>query len=519
MYIKSFLFFIGAVLFSSEIFRHIFFNVFEKNDYIKTPNAVFSCSEHDLVSNVTIVVSIKDTCSQGFQFLTHLSHMIPKNMNIIYTYPDFIGCNLIVTKPYIFKNIKIIRINRDSTPIDGFLRAQPFIKTPYALLLHNDCYMMHKQTLCEMYKSLEIHPEAEFAAPQIFERSSDKIIVPHGHHTNLHIFRINETINMISYDIDLELASRRRPIDFEKKEGPQMNFMEDHAYMGRTNTFHLYLDTNASQTMEYIDNILAMRMNNTYPWYVPTAHFMFDVNHFNMGWKDLPYFANKRSDYVGVSTRNYLTNKWKINFPYTGIWNYVKYTMIDDYTLTANELPYESYYKKVLFYTWFQIIGFNKFNGKLFIDFIHDKNFIHEDLVTVERSLDIPLVKVSRTYNKSIYELLPFVDTVKNFEVSLNTEFFPIDFTIFDDCKYDSIGMITVDEKGCHRYVYNLPFIRYKKNIIEKLLRFIKVPSRVLKFAEMKNNMKNDSDFLCKKNQYCKTIVKYHGDLIKWNVY
>ena len=65
-------------------------------------------------------------------------------------------------------------------------------------------------------------------------------------------------------------------------------------YMARTGTYHKYLDPMASFTMEYIDSILAMRLNHTYPWYVPTARVIFGVDVRKIGWRDIPYFVLQR---------------------------------------------------------------------------------------------------------------------------------------------------------------------------------------------------------------------------------
>ena len=74
--------------------------------------------------------------------------------------------------------------------------------------------------------------------------------------------------------------------------------------------YHLYLDKDASFTLEYIDIVLAMRLNNTYPWYVPTSRFIFDVDVNKIGWCDIPYFVNKRSE---ENSHKQLKNEKKIS--------------------------------------------------------------------------------------------------------------------------------------------------------------------------------------------------------------
>ena len=54
------------------------------------------------------------------------------------------------------------------------------VKTPFAVLMHNDAYPMEPQFVCEMVRALEAHPEYPIAAPTIYEKGADNIYVPHG---------------------------------------------------------------------------------------------------------------------------------------------------------------------------------------------------------------------------------------------------------------------------------------------------------------------------------------------------
>eukprot|EP00972_Heterocapsa_arctica_P048804 7190207-Heterocapsa_arctica.AAC.1 len=72
-----------------------------------------------------------------------------------------------------------------------------------------------------MYRALEANPHYPIAAPQIYEAAADKVIVPHGHHQNLHVRPSPTSANgyRIDYDLSLHLLTQREPTDF--KEGPQ----------------------------------------------------------------------------------------------------------------------------------------------------------------------------------------------------------------------------------------------------------------------------------------------------------
>ena len=40
----------------------------------------------------------------------------------------------------------------------------------------------------------------------------------------------------------------------------------------------------------------------------------------------------KRSEITAHGTRDYFHAKWKANFPNTGFWTYIKYTIVDQHT-------------------------------------------------------------------------------------------------------------------------------------------------------------------------------------------
>ena len=234
-----------------KITWRLFRNPFCSDEPLALESVYENCSSELLIKNVTIVVTVKDTCSQATHVLSHLATTVPRDIPIIYVYPEFIGCRAVNPNIGLFGDFTVKKIPPDASPIQGFLKVRPLIKTPYVLLMHNDVYIMDPYTICELVRALDAHPEAEFAAPQLYERSENGISVPHGHHKNLHLRTDDSGEISITYDIDFDLLTQRRPRDFNKFGHPQLDFMEDHAYMGRTDTYHLYIDHMASFTMEF----------------------------------------------------------------------------------------------------------------------------------------------------------------------------------------------------------------------------------------------------------------------------
>tara|TARA_B100000214_G_C23973520_1_gene631435 strand:- start:1971 stop:3449 length:1479 start_codon:yes stop_codon:yes gene_type:complete len=485
----------------------------------KVPNPVptkYNCTVDDLVGNVSIVITVKDTCTQAPYFFTKLIDMVPENINIIYVYPDFVGCNRVNVDFPIFKNMKVIKTSAEASPIDSFLAAQNFVTTPYTLLMHNDCYFLEKESICELYKPLEKYENVAFTAPQIFEKSSNGIIVPHGHHKNLHI-RKTSNKETISYDIDVELLSRRHPNDFLNTEGPQINFMEDHSYMGRTHLYHKYLDPYASHTYEYLDNILSMRANNTYPWYSPSSRFVFDVDQRKIGWRDIPYFVFKRSEYVGNQVCQYLTNKWSLEFPVTGIWNYVKYDILHKINLDDNSIPSDWEGQTSLFYSWFESIGFNRYNDKNLPTFLNTE-YNKNETVIIKRVMNQPFYDSSLKHKVPPHAFLPVITGKKIVNITLGTEFLPINFEKTSSCNPDDCGMLVVDKDKCMCFVYIPPFNIGESNTIIKILDTAKLPSRAYNFLQMKYNT-NVLSNKCMENTECMytTFFPPTSRIIKWS--
>ena len=503
------------------ILGRIIRNGFLTNAVTTVPMSRAPCTDQLIVNSLSIVVSVKDTCTQTPAFFAYMAAVIPRDIHVIYVYPNFTGCNMVdlsISKS-LFKKFTPILTPAISSPIDGFLLAQPHVKTPYALLLHNDCYLMEAEGLCELYRALDSHPECAFAAPQIFERSENGIVVPHGHHRNLHVNSISG-VNTISYDIDFDLMTRRTPNDFLNTEGAQLHFMEDHAYLARTDTYHLYLDADASHTLEYLDNVMSMRANGTYPWYVPSSRFVFDVNIKHVGWKDIPYFSYKRSEEVGMKVVNYLSKKWGVNFPLTGIWNYVRYTMFSSLTLNYNDLPTSRYNQFALFCSWFESIGFNRYNGLTLPELLDSNEILDEFTIRRDVSISYQIISSSAPSipKKPAHTFLPLSNQSKLINITLGFSHIPIHVNVSNSCNPAMCGMLLVGQE-CHCYTYNSPFKPYTYGL-DKVLEVFKFPSRILHFVQMKYTRSSQtSNVICDNNRPCKIAVRFPegAKLVKWS--
>jgi hypothetical protein len=492
-----------------------------------------SCSDAQLIESMSFVVTVKDTCGQAEELLTHLASIFPRDMHVYYGYPNIRGCrdvdiNSIMSK--LFTNYTVVVTEHDASPVAAFLKVQPLLKTKYAILMHNDAYPMERDFACESFRALEAHPHYPIVAPQIYERAENGIIVPHGHHQNLHMRPKNNGEGyFIDYDLSMDLLTQRQPEDF--KEGPQVDFLEDHAFVARSNVYHELLDPAGSFTMEYMDMILNMRARNTSAWYVPTARCYFEVDTKKLTWQDIPYFAYKRSEQIGHQVRVYLTNKWGIAFPNTGIWNYVKYVFIPYIMLEGPSLPQKWEDQATLFFSWFESVGFNRYDGQMFPKFIEESS---KEPVVVSRETkhELPTdVPEHRIPPMDTMDILPR-QAKKQFgtpQIAFEDPHIPIGLKMSscdasDPSSYALCGLAVQDGDSCKCFNYVEGFNLRTTFYLDKLMAWLKLPPRAFTFAQMKYWPlpidDSNSDFICEAHQKeCSLQVQFSSSarLLQWS--
>merc|ERR1719217_850750 len=156
-----------------------------------------SCPAEMLSSEMTIVVSVKDACSQAPGFIKALEVFAPPEVHLIYTYPGFESCAKIELKEVLkrWKKVTLLPLPLRSSPMQGWVDAIPHIKTKYSMLLHNDGYALDSFFGCELLQSLKHHqrtqPDAGYvlAAPMLYESKMDGSLAAHATQTNLRLVR------------------------------------------------------------------------------------------------------------------------------------------------------------------------------------------------------------------------------------------------------------------------------------------------------------------------------------------
>jgi hypothetical protein len=357
------------------------------------------------------------------------------------------------------------------------------------------------------------------------------ILVPHGHHDNFHVRTKPSGGYKVDYDLSFDLLTQRVPEDFV--EGPQIHYLEDHGFMARSDAYAELLDEGGSFTMEYMDMTLNMRARNTSAWYVPTARCYFAVHISRITWEDLPYFNYKRSEQIGHQVRTYLTNKWGAAFPNTGIWNYVRYVYLgrEESVLPRSALPDEWEDQAALFYTWFESVGFNRYNGQYLPNFIEKPSPF---MVNVSRTMkhELPTtVHRHRVPPKKAFEILP-TQHQKSFgkpSIAFDDPHIPIALrkrtcTLADPSSYATCGLAFADGAACNCFNY-VPLFNTKTTLhVDTLMDWLKLPSRAFMFAQMKffarNVNKQDADVFCTGHQEnCELQVQFpmNAHLLQWS--
>jgi hypothetical protein len=484
----------------------------------------YQCNYDELANDVTIVVTVKDACSQAPGFINALHKMAPENVHLIYTFPNFTAC---ATIPGLdeelnkFTHSTKLPLPVRVSPMQGWVDAVPYIKTKYAMLLHNDGYALDDFFLCELVEALKHKETLEvkdgkyvIAAPMLYESKADLSLAAHATQSNLRLVTEDTAKygRIVRHDHSLSRALNRGS-DFD--EGPQTEFLEDHGFLIETDKIETVIDPHASYTLEYIDMIMTIRSNNWQVLFVPTARLEFRVTEFS--WRDIPYFMYKRSEATAHGTRDYLISKWHADFPNTGFWTYIKYTIVEQHVYDEKylkDLPWSD--SATIAFGFFQMAGYNRYvdtvanSNKL--DFLSvleklENGWQPNGPIVASRSMERKHWKKNetRTTKLPIDKILP-TTTPKliNFEADMPLHFLPfatlelkypnaasVPASIKPLCGLmirhgkNNVGRSKPNEVSCW---VNLPTFKSNNRLMQFLDKFaavIKLPSRITTFIEM----------------------------------
>jgi hypothetical protein len=496
----------------------------------KTPREVRpkypTCSPTMMRDEMTIVVSVKDACSQAPGFIRALEIFAPADVHLIYSYPNFESCANIDLKEVLqrWKKVTLLPLPLRSSPMQGWVDAVPHIKTKYSLLLHNDGYALDSFFGCELLQSLKWHqankPDAGYmlAAPMLYESKMDGSLAAHATQSNLRLVKDGSLQGItVHHDHSLRRALNR---GHDLKEGDQTEFVEDHGFLIETDKISTVVDPKASFTLEYLDMIMTIRAKGWRALFVPSARLEFRITEFS--WRDIPYFMYKRSEATAHGTRDYLIAKWRANFPNTGFWTYIKYTIVEQHvyggryatgsTSTDRDVLKSMRWKDqaALVFGFFQMAGYNRYSLKGeaaeltgrrvdFVDVLQklDRGWApSRTAVRASRDLSRPEIRATRpAYVGHLDEILPY-GSDSRVEAEIEHEYLPFSLAklTLDSCERmtpeveNVCGVVVRDATGeCTCWV-NMPTFKSDSHFIRALgsiAALVKVPSRITTFVEM----------------------------------
>jgi len=303
------------------------------------------------------------------------------------------------------------------------------------------------------------------------------------------------------------------------KEGDQTEFVEDHGFLIETDKIGTIIDPSASFTLEYLDMIMTIRAKGWRALFVPTARLEFRITEFS--WRDIPYFMYKRSEATAHGTRDYLMQKWQANFPNTGFWTYIKYTIVEQHVYGGKHIPLTSQTSSrdvletmkwkdqaALVFGFFQMAGYNRYDiGKggssKVVDFLDvlqklDKGWSPPagKAVVGSRKLERPAIAKTRpAFVEHLSEILPYGKDSR-VEAEIEHEYLPFSMAKLTLGSCDQLtaeiegvcGVVVEAADGLCECWINMPTFKSDSIFIRFLARFaamIKVPSRITTFVEM----------------------------------
>merc|ERR1711971_233469 len=182
-----------------------------------------------------------------------------------------------------------------------------------------------------------------------------------------------------------------------------------------------------------------------------------------------------------------------VEFVNTGIWNYVRYVMLANVVLEKEALPTEWKDQAAIFYSWFESVGFNRYNNRLSPEFIEEPT---GSPVTVSRTMEVSLptdVPAHREPPKSAEEILPAQKRKKvgAIDVSFRGPHLPIGLVVktcdsADASSYALCGLAVQDGHKCTCWDYVAPFNLRTTLYLDKLMALAKLPARAFMYGQMK---------------------------------
>jgi len=200
-------------------------------------------------------------------------------------------------------------------------------------------------------------------------------------------------------------------------------------------------------------------------------------------------------------------------------------------TLEGDALPKEWADQAAIFYTWFESVGFNRYNGQFLPKFIEQPS---SETVTISRETkhelptEVPFIRVPP---QSAKEILPKM-AAKTFgtpSISFKDPHIPIGLRITScdasvPSSYALCGLAVQDGDSCKCWTYVEGFNLRTTFHLDHLMAFLKLPPRAFTFGQMKYWPQvideTNTDFMCEAHQKeCSFETQFSSSarLLQWS--
>lgn len=205
--------------------------------------------------------------------------------------------------------------------------------------------------------------------------------------------------------------------------------------------------------------------------------------------------------------------------------------MLADVVLETPALPKEWADQAAIFYSWFESVGFNRYDGQTLPEFIDTPS---SDPVNVSRTMRQTLptdVPAHRVPPRTAMDVLPHQTRKKvgAIDISFKEPHLPIGIRVRDcdasqPSSYVECGLAVSEGAACRCWNYVAPFNLETTLYLDKLMALMKLPARAFMYGQMKYWPRHVDeqmmDIFCDRNQeQCSTQVHFSSDakLLQWS--
>ena len=346
-----------------------------------SPKPAYQCTAGSLAADLTVVVAVRDSCSQLPGHLQNLRSTVPEGVHLVVAFPNVTSCASVPRLDSAldwWDEVTVVPLPLRAPSSSGWVEAAQYVRTPYALLLHNDGYVrcavaaaaptccslplrltsppryaVDDHFACELVEALKARPTVDIATPLLLERTADRALAPRTAPVDLRYVPVRRSYSaarMLGFGPSDDAADGARP---------PADSLEDHGFVVGAEKITALVDP-AARDLASADLVLTARARGWHAARVPTARLEVKLAEFS--WRDLPYFLFGRSEATCHAARHHLGAKWDARFLSRGACTHAKYAALEAHPLEASELGALAWRDQAaVAFSFLQLAGFNRY--------------------------------------------------------------------------------------------------------------------------------------------------------------